>query len=82
VKITGATPHQDKMEEEELMLPVSLCPDPCLSKEVKTVVSEDDLSVPTTSKKSEETPTLPMLLSDHEAETEFDAFLLDAVEWL
>jgi hypothetical protein len=62
VKITG--PPIDSM-----MLPVSLCPDPCLS-----VLKEEEKKI------ENEKEELPCLLKDEE--TEFDAFLLDAVQWL
>eukprot|EP00545_Synedropsis_sp_CCMP1620_P001008 CAMPEP_0119030786 /NCGR_PEP_ID=MMETSP1176-20130426/41207_1 /TAXON_ID=265551 /ORGANISM="Synedropsis recta cf, Strain CCMP1620" /LENGTH=313 /DNA_ID=CAMNT_0006987163 /DNA_START=105 /DNA_END=1046 /DNA_ORIENTATION=- len=69
VKITG--PPIDSM-----LLPVSLCPDPCLS---GGGAMEKNLVVETTTAPEKE-PVLPSLLKDEE--TEFDAFLLDAVQWL
>lgn len=51
------------------MLPVAMCPDPCLSEDEKTdetVLDKEEV--------------IPSLLKDEE--TEFDTFLLDAVQWL
>lgn len=77
VKITG--PPIDSM-----MLPVSLCPDPCLSKnnnESESSESGDESSSDSSSSSgSDEEVAIPSLLKDEE--TEFDAFLLDAVQWL
>ena len=65
---------------DSMMLPVSMCPDPCLSTKKDEVVvemmSDDDV----VSKQLDKEPVVPFLLKDEE--TEFDAFLLDAVQWL
>mmetsp|Transcript_23614 Transcript_23614/g.40068 ORF Transcript_23614/g.40068 Transcript_23614/m.40068 type:complete len:100 (-) Transcript_23614:56-355(-) len=71
VKITGDALFP--VDDESMMLPVSLCPDPCLSSN-----AEED-GTPSVELKQE---TIPSLLRDTEDETEFGAFLLDAVQWL
>ena len=76
---------------DSMMLPVSMCPDPCLStattrkngkKEERVVVGDDDDDdvIVTTKQQLDKEPVIPFLLKDEE--TEFDAFLLDAVQWL
>ena len=72
---------------DSMMLPVSMCPDPCLStstKKVKkdevVVVGDDDVVVTMTKQQLDKEAVVPFLLKDEE--TEFDAFLLDAVQWL
>ena len=74
---------------DSMMLPVSMCPDPCLSTSTKkekkdeiVVVGDegDDDVVTLTRPQLDKEPVVPFLLKDEE--TEFDAFLLDAVQWL
>ena len=72
---------------DSMMLPVSMCPDPCLSNSTKkvkkddvAVVGDDDEVVTLTKQQLDKEPVVPFLLKDEE--TEFDAFLLDAVQWL
>jgi hypothetical protein len=76
---------------DSMMLPVSMCPDPCLStttrknvkKDVLVVVGQDDDDDNVTMKTKQQLdkePVIPFLLKDEE--TDFDAFLLDAVQWL
>jgi hypothetical protein len=72
---------------DSMMLPVSMCPDPCLSistkKEKKDEIvgdEGDDDVVTLTKQQLDKEPVVPFLLKDEE--TEFDAFLLDAVQWL
>jgi hypothetical protein len=62
---------------DSMMLPVSMCPDPCLSTKKDEVV---EMSEDVVSKQLDKEPVVPFLLKDEE--TEFDAFLLDAVQWL
>jgi len=51
-----------------------MCPDFCLSK------TEDESSDDSSESDEEVEKAIPSLLKDEE--TEFDAFLLDAVQWL
>jgi hypothetical protein len=75
VKISGDAPPIDSM-----LLPVSMCPDLCLSfKKTKKVIN-NVVVVEEESDKLDKEPVVPFLLKDEE--TEFDAFLLDAVQWL
>lgn len=74
VKITD----DDAPPIDSMMLPVSMCPDPCLSTKKDDVVEMSDDAV--SCKQLDKEPVVPFLLKDEE--TEFDAFLLDAVEWL
>lgn len=80
MKITGSPPI------DSMMLPVSLCPDPCLSRQESSSGDDesgaDSSDSDTTVEEEEEKKevAIPSLLKDEE--TEFDAFLLDAVQWL
>lgn len=64
-----------------------MCPDPCLSLEPSNNTSGDEKTVqgeqltsPTTITLGKEQEVIPSLLKDEV--TEFDNFLLDAVQWL
>jgi len=70
-----------------MMLPASMCPDPCLSLEPSNNTVSDEktdeeekTASPTTIASDKEQEVIPSLLKDEV--TEFDNFLLDAVQWL
>jgi hypothetical protein len=82
VKIAGEIIVTSK-SSENLLLPVSLCPDPCVShvKDDSDFYEDESVEEPR-HKDPVKKVALPPLLSDAEAEAEFDSFLLDAAQWL
>lgn len=69
-EVAASLLDDDETPQDSMILPVSLCPDPCQSNENNTL-PEEELPVP---------PTQGMLLPN--LEDEFGQFLLDAVTWL
>jgi len=79
VKITGEI-IVTSTSSDNLLLPIALCPDPCVS---HVADDDDDEHVQELRRKNTfKKATLPLLLSDEDAEAEFDSFLLDAAQWL
>lgn len=82
MKIAGEIIVSSK-SSENLLLPVALCPDPCLSHvHDDDQEEEDEQDEHPVHKASVKKVVLPPLLSDEDAEEEFDTFLLDAAQWL
>lgn len=82
MKIAGEIIVSSK-SSENLLLPISLCPDPCLSHiRDDDQKEEDEQNEHPALKDSIKKVVLPPLLSDEDAEEEFDTFLLDAAQWL
>ena len=86
MKITDKEEAQEVPFIDSMLLPVSQCPDPCLSVPVEEEEENDkegnssSSSIPEENTSDMETTTIPFFL--REDETEFDSFLLDAVDWL
>lgn len=82
MKIAGEIVVTSK-SSENLLLPVALCPDLCVShvKDDSDFYEDESVEEPC-HKPPVNKVVLPPLLSDAEAEAEFDSFLLDAAHWL
>jgi hypothetical protein len=80
VKITGKEEAQEAPFIDSMLLPVSQCPDPCLSDTVREENSKEGSQVENFHDSPCMETTIPFFL--REDETEFDSFLLDAVDWL
>mmetsp|Transcript_43109 Transcript_43109/g.48932 ORF Transcript_43109/g.48932 Transcript_43109/m.48932 type:complete len:104 (+) Transcript_43109:995-1306(+) len=87
VKITGSLSPPETPSIDSMMLPVSMCPDPCLSLNINSNSTESDKSeggkeqmAGDCTKMFDKEQVIPSLLKDEV--TEFDSFLLDAVQWL
>jgi hypothetical protein len=76
VKITDKEEAQEVPFIDSMLLPVSQCPDPCLS----VPVEEENNTKEGNHESIEMDTSIPFFL--REDETEFDSFLLDAVDWL
>jgi hypothetical protein len=76
VKITDKEEAQEVPFIDSMLLPVSQCPDPCLS----VPVEEENNTKEGGHESIEMDTSIPFFLK--EDETEFDSFLLDAVDWL